>query len=174
MKKIWNFVYIQVTHFKTPIILTTIFFSENEAYVELKTEIAAIKEHLFEETELMRLMESIAVSLQHIDALLTSYEIDPTTTDLNVLSDHLRSDYDRLEMLNEKTSLSKVKREKYSVKLEYLNALYADLLLRLQKLQKGCDISVQVISQAFACLLHSVSNVHFRSKKLKSMKTLGK
>ena len=139
--------------------MTTIFFSENEPYVELKTEIAAIKEHLFEETELMRLMESIAVSLQHIDALLTSYEIDPTTTDLNVLSDHLRSDYDRLEMLNEKTSLSKVKREKYSVKLEYLNALYADLLLRLQKLQKGCDISVQVISQAFACLLHTTQCV---------------
>ena len=120
--------------------------SEHEAYQELETEIATIKSHLFEETELMSLIESISVSLQHLDALLTGYEIDPSTTDLNSLSDHLRSDYDRLEMLNESKSLSKVKREKYSVKVDYLNALYADLLLRLQKLQKGCDHSVQVIN----------------------------
>ena len=89
-------------------------------------------------------MEDISVSLQHLDALLTGYEIDSTTSDLNVLSDHLRNDYDRLERLNEK-SLSK--REKYSqnllVKLNYLNALYADLLVRLQKLQK--DQAVQVL-----------------------------
>ena len=120
--------------------------SEHEAYLALETEIATIKSHLFEETELMSLLESISVSLQHLDALLTGYEIDPSTTDLNSLSDHLRSDYDRLEMLNESKSLSKVKREKYSVKVDYLNALYADLLLRLQKLQKGCDHSVQVIN----------------------------
>jgi len=98
---------------------------------------------------LMSLLESISVSLQHLDALLTGYEIDPSTTDLNSLSDHLRSDYDRLEMLNESKSLSKVKREKYSVKVDYLNALYADLLLRLQKLQKGCDHSVQVDTLKF-------------------------
>ena len=119
-------------------------FAENETYRELKSEISLIKEHLSEETQLQQIMEDISVSLQHLDALLTGYEIDSTTSDLNVLSDHLRNDYDRLERLNEK-SLSK--REKYSqnllVKLNYLNALYADLLVRLQKLQK--DQAVQVL-----------------------------
>ena len=118
--------------------------SETEDFINLKTEIETIRRHLSEESEYLKLMEETSVALQHIDALLTGFEIDSQTSNLTLIANQLNQEYQNLQKLNESLNSREQNSANLLVKLNYLNALYADLLLRLQKLQKGCDHGVQV------------------------------
>ena len=137
--------------------------SETEDFINLKTELQSIKKHLSEESEYLKTIEEISVALQHIDALLTGFEIDSQTSNLTLIANQLNQEYHQLQSLNETLNSREQNSANLLVKLNYLNALYADLLLRLQKLQKGCDHGVQVWKKLRSTflLVHEAFNQNF-------------
>ena len=137
--------------------------SKTEEFIELKTEVETIKRHLSEEYVYLKTIEEISVALEHIDALLTGFEIDSQTSDLTLIANLLNQEFQNLQKLNETLNSREQNSANLLVKLNYLNALYADLLLRLQKLQKGCDHGVQVwkkLRSSFL-LMHEAFNQNF-------------
>ena len=97
--------------------------------------------------------ETLAVSLHHTDAVLTQYELNSGTQNLNEITDALEENCDHLEDL-------KTRIEYYGThecqrilqlrtRLIYLTNLYANLLTRLQALRSVCDHSIQVTINLF-------------------------
>ena len=96
--------------------------------------------------------ETLAVSLHHTDAVLTQYELNSGTQNLNEITDALEENCDNLEDLKTRienhgaTHDEKSQRIlKLKTRLIYLTNLYANLLTRLHALRSVCDHSIQVI-----------------------------
>ena len=96
--------------------------------------------------------ETLAVSLHHTDAVLTQYELNSGTQNLNEITDALEENCDHLEDLktrieNHGTAHDEKSQRilKLKTRLIYLTNLYANLLTRLHALRSVCDHSIQVI-----------------------------
>ena len=96
-------------------------------------------------------MDEIAVTLQHADALITSYELDSTIfsndPDLLKLATMLDQAHSKLDDLNNQKDLVDQNNEIiFADKFSNLKDLYAKLVRRLQTLQQLRDHTAQVIN----------------------------
>ena len=94
--------------------------------------------------------ETLAVSLHHTDAVLTQYELNSGTQNLNEITDALEGNCDHLEDLKTRIEYYGTTHEcqrilQLRTRLIYLTNLYANLLTRLHALRSVCDHSIQVI-----------------------------
>ena len=96
--------------------------------------------------------ETLAVSLHHTDAVLTQYELNSGTQNLNEITDALEENCDHLEDLKTRIENYRTTHDEKSqrilklrTRLIYLTNLYANLLTRLHALRSVCDHSIQVI-----------------------------
>ena len=94
-------------------------------------------------------MDEIAVTLQHADALITSYELDSTifsNPDLLKLASMLDQAHSKLDDLNNQKDLVEQNEIIFADKFSNLKDLYVKLVRRLQTLQQLRDHTAQVIN----------------------------
>jgi hypothetical protein len=94
-------------------------------------------------------LDEIAVTLQHADALITSYELDSTIfsndPDLLKLATMLDQAHSKLDDLNNQKDLVEQNEIIFADKFSNLKDLYVKLVRRLQTLQQLRDHTAQVI-----------------------------
>ena len=116
--------------------------------ISLENEVSNIKNELQKEDD--NCLDEIAVTLQHADALITSYELDSTifsNPDLLKLATMLDQAHSKLDDLNRKDL---DQNEMFADKFSNLKDLYVKLVRRLQTLQQLRDHTAQVITTNFA------------------------
>ena len=109
----------------------------------LENEVSNIKNELQKEDD--DCLDEIAVTLQHADALITSYELDSTifsNPDLLKLATMLDQAHSKLNDLNQKDL---DQNDMFADKFSNLKDLYVKLVGRLQTLQQLRDHTAQVI-----------------------------
>ena len=111
--------------------------------ISLENEVSNIKNELQKEDD--NCLDEIAVTLQHADALITSYELDSTifsNSDLLKLATMLDQAHSKLDDLNRKDL---DQNDMFADKFSNLKDLYVKLVRRLQTLQQLRDHTAQVI-----------------------------